>query len=559
MSNETVLLLLPEIILVLCGTLVYLGGAFFPAHRGWSFLAAAAILVAGVALYQQGTTEAGQAALVHGNASGPITIDWFSTALRYGVLAVGLVFVLIASRWSEQAEASEFMGSLLMIVAGLMLVALANDLVLLFVGLELISIPTYVILFLGRGTNLLESGTKYFFLSVLSSALMLYGFSFLYGAAGSTSLIEIQQTLADPAAKTPLVSFARLALVLIFAGLAFRLTAVPFHFYAPDVYQGTTNPNAGLLAVVPKIAALAALVRIVYVAMPGLEELGWQLALAVSMVTMTLGNLLALWQSNVRRLMAYSSIAHAGYMLIGLAVGFAVVGGAAEAENFDGVGAMLFYLLVYVVATAGTFAALTYLSSERRAVNSVDELAGLSSTYPKTAAAIAVFMFSLTGLPSAGRLLGQVYPLYRRTGRRRQDSRSRQSLALVSGAGDRRRGERGHLGRLLFADRRRDVLSAVAGSARGARRQRPGSGHGAVRAAGAGHRLFSGATGRVGQAREPRRPRVAGRSRPGHRGVDASRGCLGGGRARAALNFTARWSDADSRVFAASSCSLERR
>ena len=129
--------------------------------------------------------------------------------------------------------------------------------------------------------------------------------------------------------------------MLIFAGLGFRLTAVPFHFYAPDVYQGTTNPNAGLLAVVPKIAGLVALVRIAVVAMPGFEQLGWQLSLALAMVTMTLGNLLALWQDNVRRLLAYSSIAHAGYMLIGLAVGFAVAGGATEANHFDGVGATL--------------------------------------------------------------------------------------------------------------------------------------------------------------------------------------------------------------------------
>jgi NADH-quinone oxidoreductase subunit N len=292
------------------------------------------------------------------------------------------------------------MGSLVLIVAGLMLVALAADLVTLFVALELVSIPTYVILFLGRGPRLLESGTKYFFLSILSSALLLYGFSFLYGATGSTSLMGIERSLAAAApeggAMTP---FARLALVLIFAGLAFRLTVVPFHFYAPDVYEGTTNPNAGLLSVAPKIAGLVAIVRIAFLAMPGLERLGWQLALALAIVTMTLGNLLALWQGNVRRLLAYSSIAHAGYMLIGLAVGFAVAGGAGGAEHFDGIGASFFYLLVYAAATAGTFAALTYLSSARQPINTLDDLAGLAGSHPAVAGAIAVFMFSLTGLP----------------------------------------------------------------------------------------------------------------------------------------------------------------
>jgi NADH-quinone oxidoreductase subunit N len=174
---------------------------------------------------------------------------------------------------------------------------------------------------------------------------------------------------------------------------------VPFHFYAPDVYQGTNNPNAGLLAVAPKIAALVAIVRIALVAMPGTERLGWQVALALAMITMTLGNVLALWQNNIRRMMAYSSVAHAGYMLIGLAVGFAVADGAAEATNFDGIGAALFYMLVYAAATAGVFAALAYLGGREGEINTVDQLAGLVRNHPKTALAIAIFMFSLTGLP----------------------------------------------------------------------------------------------------------------------------------------------------------------
>ncbi len=400
MTNETVYLLIPQLVLILMGTIVYLGGAFLPARRGWSWFAAASVLLAGVALYEQGGSAAGQVALDRGLLSGPLVVDHFSFALSWAILAVALVFVPLAARWSEQGESSEFMGSLLMIVAGLLLLASAGDLILFFVALELVSIPTYVILYLGPGRESLEAGTKYFFLSILSSALLLYGFSFLYGAAGSTNLHAIELALSVTGDQAPAsLAFAPLALILIFAGLGFRLTAVPFHFYAPDVYQGTANPNAGLLAVVPKIAGLVALVRIAFMAMPGLESLGWQLALALAMVTMTLGNLLALWQNNVRRLLAYSSIAHAGYMLIGLAVGFAVAAGASEATNLDGVGATLFYLLVYSAATAGAFAALTYLSSKRRALNTVDELAGLSTTYPKTAAALAVFMFSLTGLP----------------------------------------------------------------------------------------------------------------------------------------------------------------
>ena len=401
MTSSTVYLLTPEILLVLVATVVYLGGAFLPRRSGWSWLAAAAIVAAGMLLYGQGV---GVSAVGPGTEDGggynPIAVDQLSYAIRWAVLGAGLLFIMLSARTSMRGEPSEAVGSIVLILAGLNLLALAGDLVLLFVALELISIPTYVLLFLGRGTQVLESGTKYFFLSVLSSALMLYGFSFLYGAAGSTSLADIHTALlaADPDA-VGIASFAALALILVFAGLGFRLTAVPFHFYAPDVYQGTTNPNAAILAVVPKVAGLVALVRIATVAMPGLERLGWQLSLALAMITMTLGNVLALWQSNVRRLMAYSSIAHAGYMLIGLAVGFAVAGGANEAYNLDGVGATLFYLLVYSAATVGTFAAVTYLGGARGVMDEVDELAGLARTFPKTAAAIAVFMFSLTGLP----------------------------------------------------------------------------------------------------------------------------------------------------------------
>ncbi|MEX2113215.1 MAG: NADH-quinone oxidoreductase subunit N [Pirellulales bacterium] len=397
MSSETVCLLLPEIILALVATLMYLGGAFLPARRGWSWLAAATLIVAGIALARQ--TPAGASGAASELVSS-VSADAFAYAVRWAVLGVGLIFVLLAARTSERGESSEFMATLLLLIVGLMLVSLAGDLVLMFAGLELISIPTYVLLFLGRTKGTLESGTKYFFLSVLSSALMLYGFSFLYGAAGDTQLSGIRSALvASGAELTGTGAFAALALVLIFAGLGFRLTAVPFHFYAPDVYQGTNNPNAGLLAVAPKIAALVALVRIASVAMPGTERLGWQLALALAMITMTLGNVLALWQNNVRRLMAYSSVAHAGYMLIGLAVGFAVTGGAAEASNFDGVGAAIFYMLVYSAATAGVFAALTYLGGRESEVDTVDQLAGLTRNHPKTALALAIFMFSLTGLP----------------------------------------------------------------------------------------------------------------------------------------------------------------
>ena len=164
----------------------------------------------------------------------------------------------------------------------------------------------------------------------------------------------------------------KVALVLVFAGLSFRVTAVPFHFYAPDVYQGTSHANAALLSVLPKAAGLLALVRLVLVAMPGAEPYAWRMALVLAVLTMTVGNVMALWQDNLRRLLAYSSIANAGYMLIGLAVGLAATTAATTQPSrppaWDGIAAMLFYLAVYAAATLGTFAALIYLGREGQQV-----------------------------------------------------------------------------------------------------------------------------------------------------------------------------------------------
>jgi NADH-quinone oxidoreductase subunit N len=397
-------------VLILFATLIFVAGAFFPARFGWSWLAAFALMVSGGVLCLEINsadvfTAVFSDAPSYGLFSGPVVIDLFSLATRGLVLIVGIVLVLINARSAAESQEPEVMGSLLLILSGLNLLAMSNDLVIAFLGLELVSIPTYVLLFIGSGhveryaAQRQEAATKYFFLSILSSGILLYGFSFLYGIAGSTNLQDIFTALSssNPSLGTKL--FSQLALVLIFAGLAFRLTAVPFHFYAPDVYQGTTNPNAGLLAVVPKFAGLLALIRIVMVGMPGLEKMGWQLTLAVAIVTMTLGNLLALWQNNIRRLLAYSSIAHAGYMLIGLSVSFAVAGGAESPSMIDGIGATIFYLLVYSAATAGAFAAITYLGGAKRQVDTVEDLAGLSQTNPITAAAVAICMFSLTGLP----------------------------------------------------------------------------------------------------------------------------------------------------------------
>lgn len=397
---ETVLLLTPEIVLVTMAVVIYLGGAFSQSQRAWSWLALLAVLLAGVAL---GT-------VAHRDTAGPtLQVDALAYYIRWLALGVGLLFVLITSRPLSTPGTSEYVGSLLLVIAGTMLVATAGNLILLFLGLELVSIPTYILLFLARrDTPSREATAKYFFLSLLASALLLYGFSFLFGVLGS---MELRPAAAAPQAAA-LGPLAKIALVLILAGLGFRITAVPFHFYAPDVYQGTTHGNAGLLSVVPKIAGFVALIRLlgVLVSVPELHEHAWQVAWCLALLTMTLGNVVALWQDNVRRLMAYSSVAHAGYLLIALAVFLAP--GANSPAVWDGIGALLLYLLVYAVATVGIFAALAALGEGDRQLDGIDELAGLGRSggklRPLLAWCLALFLFSLAGIPPLAGFWGKL-------------------------------------------------------------------------------------------------------------------------------------------------------
>ena len=428
MTTVTLHVLTPEIVLIAAAVAIYLGGAFWAAQRPWRWIAGGALLLAAAALVAQKNNVANSRELTAPGASpvdseiSPISpgavgsrlfVDELSWHGRWLALAFGALLVLLGRlpesiRHTPCADSAhgvcgihgtpEYVGSLLLTIAGLMLVTVASGLVSLFVALELISIPTYVLLYLGRrDAESQEAAAKYFFLSVLSSAVLLYGFSFLYGLGGSTLLSAVRAAL-DGTMPLPagFAAFARLGVVLVFAGLCFKITAVPFHFYAPDVYQGTTYPNAAPLSVVPKAAGLVVLVRIVVAAAPGMELHAWPIVLMISVFSMTLANVTALWQNDLRRLLAYSSIAHAGYMLLAVAVGLAA-GGAAS--RWNGIGALWFYLVTYAAATIGAFATLEYLGGPDRRLDAVDELAGFGRNRPAAAAVLAVCMFSLTGIP----------------------------------------------------------------------------------------------------------------------------------------------------------------
>jgi NADH-quinone oxidoreductase subunit N len=414
---DTFVVLLPQTVLAGLACLFFLGGTIRTSPRLWGPLALVAlVLSAGALLYTA------QVDFSHVDQDKLRMLAISRTPLSLGFqwvsLVIGALFVLFSMQsQSESKTAAEFYGLLLFVLAGLMLVSAAADLVLLFLALELISVPTYVLLYLGRHDYASqEAATKYFLLSIFSAAVLLYGFAFLYGLAGTTRLEGIANVLADAYASNQSgnpnsggSALGIIALVLITAGLGFKITAIPFHFYAPDVYEGTTAFNAGLLAVVPKAAGFIALIRVVSESMVGFEITGQQLVLILAGITMTGGNCLALLQTNVRRLLAYSSIAHAGYMLIGIAVGFWEDWNprlSLEGDSLlpgdglpSGVHATVFYLLAYSLTNAGLFGVLIYLGRPGRQIEHVDDLTGLARTHPFVAVSAALFLFSLAGIP----------------------------------------------------------------------------------------------------------------------------------------------------------------
>jgi NADH-quinone oxidoreductase subunit N len=332
-------------------------------------------------------------------------------------------------------------GTFLLLLAGLSIVGVAGDLVLLFVGLELVSVPTYILLALKRtDARGQEASLKYFFLSLVASAFFLYSAVCLYGLGGSTDLAAIGARLrsTDPNVSGMATVLLPAALGMAIVGAAFRLAAVPMHFYAPDVYEGTSPGNAAVLSTLPKLAGLVVLARVLGLAIapdtaaapagPAAKfhlDLFWQLTVVLAAVTMTVGNVMALVQQNLRRLLACSSIAHAGYLLVGVAVAAAAaatqttrpLGDAAGIETrwvfgLGGMTAAVFYLVTYALATIGIFGALTYLGHRwpewtsasgprppREEITTVADLDGLSGTNPVAAFAIALFLLSLAGIP----------------------------------------------------------------------------------------------------------------------------------------------------------------
>lgn len=399
-------LIVPECILIGTVCVMFLAGPFLTTESGrassgarhqWGILS---LLAIGFASWQWlNVTPVA-------TSDGPFLSDGLAWTVRGMSFFLGAVLVLVAWNQLEDGVAAECHACLLSILAGVNITALANDVIPLFLGLELVSIPTYVLLYLPRrsaGTQ--EATLKYFLLSIFSSALLLYGLALGYGATGTTSLTGLQHAISGADAKSsPLLL---LAVPFLAAGLGFRITAVPFHFYAPDVFQGVPAFMAALLSFIPKVVGFTALWRLL--AIVGTDSVGSatsigtysaSLLAALAVVTMFVGNLMALRQTNLHRLLAYSSVAHAGYMMVGLLAG-------AGSSPVPGGAALLFYLVAYGAMTIGAFAVLLAASRTGDSLKSVDDLSGLGTSQPLAALLLAVFLFSLTGLPPTAGFLGK--------------------------------------------------------------------------------------------------------------------------------------------------------
>lgn len=386
---------LPETILTVAGTLVMLLEAGRREQSRWLFsiLSLVALAAATVAAF----AADGDRGMAFQNM---VVVDGFATFFRVLCFAAAALAVLCSSAYltAEKANSGEYYALLLFAVAGQGVMVTANDLLMVFIGLEISSIASYVLAgYLRDDRRNNESALKYFLLGSFATAFLLYGVAWIYGLTGSTDLTVIRAALSD-AAKAPNVMLAGTAAALIFVGLAFKVSAAPFQIWTPDVYQGAPAPVSAFLSAGPKAAAFAVLLRVYVTAFDPIASRWVPVIWGTALATMIVGNFAALQQSNIKRLLAYSSIAHAGYILV-----------AVTAHNQIGVSAVMFYLAAYTFMNVGAFAAITHLAGKNERYTNIEDLAGLGQREPLTAAMLTVFLLSLIGVPLTAGFFGKFY------------------------------------------------------------------------------------------------------------------------------------------------------
>lgn len=382
---------LPETILTVFATLLMLWESRYDEHgerSGMPAFALAGVVVAAVAAVIAGADPG----LAFHNM---LVVDSFATYFRLLVLGIGALAILTASPYlrARNAEGGEYYALLLLSLVGQSLMAASNELIMVFIGIEISSISSYVLAgYLRDDKRANESSLKYFLLGSFATGFLLYGVSWIYGLTGSTNLNEIAAVLGN-ADIAPDVVLTSAAAALILAGLCFKVSAFPFQSWAPDVYQGAPTPVGAFLSGAPKAAAFATMLRIFFTAFESMSDRWLPLLTAVALLTMIIGNLAALWQTDVKRILGYSSIANAGYVLVAVA-----------AHSTLGVSAVLFYLAAYSVMNFGAFAVVSL-----REQSELSDFNGLGKRQPFTAALMTVFMASLIGLPLTAGFFGKFY------------------------------------------------------------------------------------------------------------------------------------------------------
>lgn len=328
--------------------------------------------------------------------NGLFVMDAFGLFMKTLVILGSAAAILMSGPYLKEKQILNYEYPILIVLAtlGMMMMISANDFMSLYLGLELQSLCLYVLAAINRDRQRSsEAGLKYFVLGALSSGLLLYGISLIYGFAGSTSFEALALAFVDGAPTGVVVG-----IVFVVSGLAFKISAVPFHMWTPDVYEGAPTPVAAFFAAAPKIAAMALVLRVLFGSFPELDEVWRQIIVLLSVLSMALGAFVAIVQTNIKRLMAYSSIGHIGYALIGVAAGTEL-----------GVQAVLIYMAIYMTMTLGAFVCILNMRSRDGMSEEISDLAGLSERDPMMALALAILMFSLAGIPLLAGFFGKLY------------------------------------------------------------------------------------------------------------------------------------------------------
>lgn len=340
--------------------------------------------------------------IAHGNRGmafqNMITVDSYGTFFRGLLIVVGFLCILgsISYLSRENAQTGEYYSLILFSVVGQCILATADDLIMLFIGLEISSIATYILAgFLRDDRRNNESALKYFLLGSFATAFLLYGVAWIYGLTGTTNLDEIRRYL-EQSTHPPVL--AGLAAALVFVGLAFKVSVAPFQIWAPDVYQGAAAPVSAFMSAGPKAAAFAVFFRVFMTSFGPLNHRWIPVVWGCALLTMIIGNFAALVQTNVKRLLGYSSIAHAGYILVAL-----------TSDSQIGAAAAMFYLASYALMNIGAFAVVSHVAAKHEQHVRIDDLAGLARREPGMAALLAIFVFSLIGVPLTGGFFAKFY------------------------------------------------------------------------------------------------------------------------------------------------------